>query len=140
MQQSLDRITKDIPCLSTDTIATTLVSTAGHHCDVWQSIGVLVRDGERVPLDFVIKVHCGPCSLAETRVYQRQYQVLKNALGSIIPAARFVATKVDGVVSLVAVLGACAGSINFESEVGQGTTVIMVIPKDKRRSIRVRRL
>jgi PAS domain S-box-containing protein len=33
-----------------------------------------------------------------------------------------------------------AGSINIESEVGQGTTVIMSIPKDKRRSIRVRRL
>jgi PAS domain S-box-containing protein len=33
-----------------------------------------------------------------------------------------------------------AGSISIESEVGQGTTVTMNIPRDKRRSIRVRRL
>jgi PAS domain S-box-containing protein len=33
-----------------------------------------------------------------------------------------------------------AGSIGIESKVGQGTTVTMHIPRDKRRSIRVRRL
>lgn len=101
MSKELDRIGNLIPCLDTENIAATLISRAGYHCRVWQSIGSVWRNSARIDLDFVIKVYRGPCSFQETRIYQRQYAILRSRLGDIVPKALFVATRIDGEISVI---------------------------------------
>lgn len=55
MTQQADRVAAVIACLETRDMPFTLVSTAGFHCDVWRSIGLIVRGGERVRMDFVLE-------------------------------------------------------------------------------------
>ena len=101
MSKELDRIASRIPCLDTDNIVATLISSAGYHCHVWQSMGMLRRSHSSTGLNFVIKVYRGSCSWRETRIYQRQYEMLKTALDDIVPQALFVAAEVDGQVSVI---------------------------------------
>lgn len=107
MSQETDRVPAKIACLDTENLPFTLVSTAGFHCDVWRSIGVIVRGDQRAPLDFVLKRYKRPCSLAEIRVLRKEYRTLKTALDEIVPAAQFVATQVDAKQSVIVLAENC---------------------------------
>ncbi len=107
MTQEADRVPAKIACLETENTPFTLVSTAGFHCDVWRSIGVIVRGGERAPMDFVLKRYKRPCTLAEISVLGKEYRTLKAALEEIVPTARFVATRVDAKPSVVVLAENC---------------------------------
>ena len=113
MGKETDRIDSRVACLDTRNLLATLVATNGYHCDVWRSTGVLVRDGRRELLDVVIKVHRGPCSAAEARVYRRQYWRLKQRLEEIVPTALFVVTRVDEAESLVVIAEAVSTWFNI---------------------------
>jgi hypothetical protein len=85
----------------------TLVSTAGFHCEVWQSMGVIVSGGTRTEVDFVLKRYLRPSSLAATSSLGRELDTLRRALGDIVPATRLVATRVNGKVGVVALCETC---------------------------------
>jgi hypothetical protein len=93
----------DIGCLDTQGIPLTLISTTGFHCRVWQSTAIIINGDEKIAIDYVIKKYLGPCSLPEIALLYRDYQEIKSRLGDIIPVARFVATRVDGVESVIAI-------------------------------------
>lgn len=93
----------DIACLNTADIPATLISTTGFHCKVWQCAAILVQGEEKIPLDYVIKKYNGPCSWPEVAVLNRDYREIKAALGEIIPTAVFVATRVEGLDSVIAI-------------------------------------
>jgi uncharacterized protein YjiS (DUF1127 family) len=96
MARESDRIPDRVACLNTQALPATLISTRGFNCEVWQSAGVIVRDAERVPVNFVVKRHRFACTLRKVRVYQREYRRLRAALAEMVPEAVFVATRVDG--------------------------------------------
>ncbi len=107
MSQETDRVPSSIACLKTEDMPFTLVSTAGFHCDVWRSIGVMVRGAERVPMDFVLKPYKWPCTLAEVRALGNEYRTIKLALEEMVPSAQFVATQVNSRSSLIVLAENC---------------------------------
>lgn len=123
MAEDSDHIGSRVACLDTSGLLATLVATAGYHCDVWRSMGIVVRNGERAPLDIVIKVYRGACSLAEAGVYHNQYRLLKAALGEIVPEAVFVATKVDGVPSIIVIAESITPWFNLANPANEEETV-----------------
>jgi len=131
MSKELDRIASRIPCLDTDNIAATLVSSAGYHCHVWQSIGLLRNSTGRTELNFVIKVYRGPCSFLETRIYQRQYALLKTALDDIVPQALFIVAEVDGQTSVVVFAEAVSPWFNLANPTNEEEAVPLLrkLPK-----------
>jgi hypothetical protein len=96
MARESDGIPDRVACLNTGALPATLISVRGFNCEVWQSAGVIVRDAERVRVNFVVKRHRFACPLAKVRAYQREYRRLRAALADMVPAAVFVATRVDG--------------------------------------------
>lgn len=107
MSLETDRVPAKIACLETENMPFTLVSTAGFHCDVWRSIGVIVRGDQRAPMDFVLKRYKRPCTLAEVRVLGREYRTIKNALEEIVPTACFVSTRIDARPSVIVLAENC---------------------------------
>ena len=70
-----------------------LISTAGHHCDVWRASGVKVSSQRRKRYDLVVKKYNRPCTLREIQVLDREYRRLKSELEDIVPNAVYVATR-----------------------------------------------
>ena len=101
MGREADRIPQRIACLETQRMPATLMSTTGYHCEVWQANGQLLRDGERVMLDLIIKCHKEPCTLAEVRLLAADYRRLREGLGDIVPRATFIATHIDDLPNVV---------------------------------------
>ncbi|MCP5155302.1 MAG: hypothetical protein H6983_14120 [Ectothiorhodospiraceae bacterium] len=102
-----DRLGLDVACLWLPNAPLTLISTAGHHCEVWRSVGRLVRTGASDGIDIVLKRHREPCTLEQARCYGRDYLELRAALGDIVPPARFVVTEVQGEASVVVLARTC---------------------------------
>ena len=95
MAKDSDHLPDDVACLNTRSMPATLVSTVGFNCEVWQSAGVIVSDGERASVDFVIKRHRFACDLHKIRAYQRDYRRLREAFADIVPQAWFIATRIN---------------------------------------------
>ena len=97
-----DRPTLDLACLDPRCRRAALVSTGGNHCEVWRgSRKKRYRSGRESYIEFVIKFARDRYSEAEARVLVRQYQMLRDALGSMVPKALFVRSCVDGEPNLV---------------------------------------
>ena len=97
-----DRPTLDLACLDPRCRRAALVSTGGNHCEVWRgSRKKRFRSGRESYTEFVIKFARDRYSEAETRVLARQYQLLRDALGSMVPKALFVRSCIDGEPNLV---------------------------------------
>ena len=94
MSRDTDRIPQDIACLETQRMPAVLMSLTGYHCEVWQTRGRLMREGQEVGLDVIIKCHKDPCPLPEVRMLQADYRRLREGLGDMVPRATFVATLV----------------------------------------------
>ncbi len=93
----------DIACLNTADIPAILISTTGFHCKVWQCTAIVVQGEEKISLDYVIKKYHGPCPWREIALLYRDYREIQVALGDIVPTAVFVATRIDGVDSVLAI-------------------------------------
>jgi hypothetical protein len=101
VRPSPHRIPHQIGCLDTTKVAATLISNNGFHCQVWQSTQLVLHEDHFMKVDFVIKKCKRPCPLAEVLVLQKDYLELRRWLGSVVPAARFVATRIDGADSVI---------------------------------------
>lgn len=106
MRDDHARIEGDVACLDTDRLAATLLSTVGFNCVVWKAAGYLMHSRRVVSLDMVVKCHRDACSMPRVRAYLRDYRRLRDALGEIVPQALFIATKVNGRHSVVALAAA----------------------------------
>jgi hypothetical protein len=110
MSKEFDRISSDIACVDTRNLPATLISTKGAHCIVWQTGGYRASPGHR---DIVIKRHTLSCTEAETRIYHRDYQRLRQQLGKVIPTAIFVRTRINGENNLLVLAKACTPWFNI---------------------------
>ena len=107
MSKESDRVSADIGWLAASDLPFTLVSTAGFHCEVWRSMGVVVRDDSRLPLDFVLKISRRPYRAPEIRVLGQEHQVIQAGLEDIVPTARFVATSINGKPGVIVLVENC---------------------------------
>ncbi len=106
MARENDSIDDRIDCLRTDRIPATLISTSGYHCEVWRAAGTIIRSDERRHMDIVIKTRRSGCTWPETRVIGREYQRLRGALGDLVPDTIYIATRINGSYSVVALADA----------------------------------
>ena len=92
-----DRPALDVACLNPSCRIAALVATNGNHCQVWRSAYKHpdATEGEGYT-EFVIKYPHDLCTDADIRILMRQYQMLRDALGEIVPEALFVRTCIDG--------------------------------------------
>ena len=92
-----DRPALDVACLNPSCSLAALVATTGNHCQVWRSAckqpGAAAGEAST---EFVIKYPHDLCTDADIRILVRQYQMLRDALGEIVPEALFVRTCIDG--------------------------------------------
>lgn len=102
MSAADDKLDSDIACIDFSTTPATLVSTHGTHCDVWRSMGYVIRDGRKTEMDFVIKQHNEACSAREILMLKKHYQQIRQELGLIIPRTLFVQTRVNNANSVIA--------------------------------------
>ena len=96
-----DRPALDIACINPKHRYAALVSTTGNHCQVWRS--TLKRDmddGDESYVEYVIKYPVDSYGLADAKVLVKQYRMLRDALGDIVPEAVFVMSCIDGVPNL----------------------------------------
>jgi hypothetical protein len=121
-----DRLPVCVGCLDTASIPMTLVSTSGFHCEVWQSMGYINRGGRRELVDFVLKRHLEPCSLAQTRIYRRDYGLLREALGDVVPEASFVATRIDGTENIIVLARTCSPWFDIANPGNEEETIALV--------------
>ena len=103
LRVTINRINGDIGCLDIDRLPATLIANNGYHCQVWQrSSMVTYSDGATIE-DIVIKKPRGPGDRREARLLKRDYDVLRERLGDMIPEAVFIVTQVDGEENVIAI-------------------------------------
>lgn len=92
-----DRPALDVACLNPKCRRAALVSTTGNHCRVWRGTRKHedAVDGDSYT-DFVIKYPLDSYGAADARILARQYQLLRDALGDMVPEALFVRSCMDG--------------------------------------------
>jgi hypothetical protein len=92
-----DRPALDVACLSPKCRRAALISTTGNHCQVWRGTRKhnAAVDGE-VYTEFVIKYPLDSYGDADAGILARQYQMLRRALGDMVPEALFVLSCING--------------------------------------------
>jgi hypothetical protein len=90
------RLDADIACINTHDLPSTLISTTGFHCNVWRATPLRIVDGKRTTVDVIIKQHIRSCDDYVIRMLYRDYKMLRNALGYVVPEATFISTCIDG--------------------------------------------
>jgi hypothetical protein len=97
----------DIACLNPRCRRAALISTTGNHCQVWRGTR---KDsdatGDQAYTEFVIKYPLDSYSFADARILVRQYQMLRDALGDIVPEAMFAISCINGRPNLFVVASA----------------------------------
>lgn len=120
-----DRPSLDIACLDPRCRRLALVSTTGNHCQVWRGSR---KDGAGADpegyVEFVIKFPRDRYDGQDARILARQYRMLRDGLGEIIPEALFVMSCIDGRPNLFVVARAVniwfniANPLNREEAIG----------------------
>ncbi len=120
-----DRPALDVACLSPECRRAALVSTTGNHCRVWRSSRKnLDADGQETYTEFVIKYPLDCYHDNDVRILARQYRMLRDTLGEIIPEALFVMSRIDGQANLFVIARAVnvwfniANPLNREEAIG----------------------
>jgi hypothetical protein len=92
-----DKPALDVACLSPNCRRATLVATTGNHCQVWRgSYKHSVDDGDDGYTEFVIKFPLDQYQAGDARILARQYRLLRDALGEVVPEALFVISCING--------------------------------------------
>jgi hypothetical protein len=120
-----DRPSLDIGCLNPRCRRLALVSTTGNHCQVWRGSR---KDGQGADpegyVEFVIKFPHDRYNQQDARILARQYRMLKDGLGEMVPDALFVVSCIDGRPNLFVVARAVniwfniANPLNREEAIG----------------------
>jgi hypothetical protein len=122
-----DRPALDIACINPRHRYAALVSTTGNHCQVWRStLKGVASDSETDDdyVEYVIKYPVDEYAFADARILQRHYEILRDALGDIVPPALFVLSEIDGKPNLFVLARAVnvwfniANPLNREEAVG----------------------
>ena len=113
MTRDIERIPCQIGCIDTASIPATLISTTGHHCEVWQTTRIHIKKGVRRSSNYVIKRHLEPCTLREIEILRRDYRLLRKRLGEIVPKTVFLATRIVGGINCLAVAQAVTPWFNI---------------------------
>lgn len=108
MSQDQDKLPDNVSCINAEAVPFTLISTLGFHCDVWRSIGKIVTAERSSALDCVVKIGSQRCTRAQVRVLAKEHRILKQALGELVPAATFIATRIDREPRALVLAQACA--------------------------------
>lgn len=99
-----DRPALEVACLHPKSRRAALVSTTGSHCQVWRStLKMPDSDADDGYVEFVIKYPRDLYQPSDARLLVRQYHLLREALGEIVPEALFVITSVGGKPNLVVI-------------------------------------
>jgi hypothetical protein len=96
-----DRPALDVACLSPAWNRAALISTTGNHCQVWRSAhkhppAGAVSEQDDSYIEFVIKYPLDRYDFRDARILVRQYRMLRDALGEMVPEALFVQTCING--------------------------------------------
>lgn len=92
-----DRPALDIACMHRCCRRVALVSSSGNHCEVWRGMRKRrYRSGAESYTEFVVKFPLDRYSEADARILARQYRLLRDALGEMIPEAIFVMSCING--------------------------------------------
>lgn len=92
-----DRPALDVACLSPKCRRAALISTDGNHCQVWRgSRKNTDADDDETYTEFVIKYPLDQYGFGDARILARQYRLLRDALGDIVPEALFVVSCING--------------------------------------------
>ncbi len=134
MSKENDRIPENIACLPTGHIPATLISTRGHHCEVWRTTRLIAKNDRKQPLDIVIKRHRKPCPMPEVRVLRKEFRELKRRLKEIIPHTLYVATKIDSEDNVVVIAEAVNPWFNIANPVNEEETIPMLRQLPRARS------
>ena len=120
-----DRPSLDIACLSGCCRRLALVSTTGNHCEVWRGSRRTENASDRdIYTEFVLKFPRDRYDSSDVRILARQYRMLKDALGEIVPEAMFTISCIDGRPNLFVVARAVniwfniANPLNREEAIG----------------------
>lgn len=92
-----DRPALDVACISPRCRRAALISTSGNHCQVWRG-SRKNRDAGRddTYTEFVVKYPLDRYSYDDARLLARQYRMLRETLGDIVPEALFVVSCING--------------------------------------------
>ena len=120
-----DRPALDVACLSPKCRRSALISTSGNHCQVWRGTRKnRDRSGGETYTDFVIKYPLDRYSDMDARTLVRQYRMLRDGLGEIVPEAMFVISCINAKPNLFVVARAVnvwfniANPVNREEAIG----------------------
>lgn len=122
-----------IGCIDTRGLKTTLISTVGTHCDVWRTTRMVSREGGALMLDLVIKRPKLAVSHAEIRIMRRDWKILHDRLGDIVPEAIFVETEVQGSPNVVVVAEAAPLWFNVANPAYEEDAVMLMRQNPKSR-------
>lgn len=97
-----DRPALDIACFNAQHRYAALIATTGNHCQVWRSTyKPSDNDDAETYVEYVIKFPVDRYDFVEARILARQFRLLRDALGDIVPDALFVITCINGEPNLV---------------------------------------
>lgn len=87
----------DIACVS-PRVRRALVSDSGNHCQVWRGgrRSDEQTDGQNNFVEFVLKYPRDSYTDADIRILRRQYEMLRESLGDMVPEALFAITCING--------------------------------------------
>ncbi|MCB1786857.1 MAG: hypothetical protein KDJ33_11435 [Gammaproteobacteria bacterium] len=94
--QEEDRPALAVDCLDGEGMRAALISTTGNHCRVWRSSRKSLSEVTDGYTEFVVKYPKDGHDFADARILARQYRMLRDALGEIVPEALFVMTCIEG--------------------------------------------
>ena len=93
-----DRPALNVDCVNPSCRRAALVSTTGNHCKVWR--GTRKHDGDsgqgETYTEFVIKYPLDSYGDADATILARQYKLLRQGLGDMVPEALFVISSING--------------------------------------------
>ena len=134
MSHEQDKLPDYIACVNADAVPFTLISTLGFHCDVWRSIGRIVRTDSSSDIDCVLKIGSQRCSRAQVRVLAKEHRLLRDSLGELIPAATFIATRINREPRALVLAHACPPWFDLGNPTNESETLPMLIRQPRMRS------
>ncbi|MDH3637089.1 MAG: hypothetical protein OES09_01315 [Gammaproteobacteria bacterium] len=115
-----------------------LISTEGHHCDVWRTSGVKRRGQRRKRFDVVVKIYREECEFPMLRVLEKEYRLIRAQLEDIVPASVFVLGGMGGPTKALAIAESVNPWFNVANPVNEAEAIPLLrrLPKAQNQLLR----
>ncbi|MDH3281945.1 MAG: hypothetical protein OEQ18_12580 [Gammaproteobacteria bacterium] len=115
-----------------------LISTEGHHCDVWRTSGVRRLGQRRNRFDVVVKIYREECGFPALRMLDKEYRLLRAQLEDIVPASVFLFGGFAGVIKGLAIAEAVNPWFNVANPVNEAEAIPLLrrLPKAQNQLLR----